>query len=161
MNLQPSLSISFNDRRSLFADELEFGGHGQVYLSGAGTFTPTTDKYVFYQIDFLTNSVLNSVVFRNVNLDNTVIYTADNSNYSGVSFLEGTTWYAPLTSITLDSGTAIAYQYRKFIPEELLVRCPNVIFPDEGYGFVYSDVGSQLFTDGVEPVQVPEGFLNS
>ena len=119
MNLQPSTSTLFNERRILFSKELEFGGHGQVFLSGAGTFTPTTPDYVFYQIDFLTSSVVSSAVFRSVNDDNVEIYKVNASQYAGKTFPAGSTWYAPLTSITLGSGTGVAYQYKKFIPEEL------------------------------------------
>lgn len=120
MNLQPSTSTRFNDRRELFAYELMFGGHGQVYLSGAGTYTPTSSAYVFYQIDFLTTSVVGSVVFRSVNDSGTNIYQAINSQFTNVTFPSGATWNAPLTSITLSSGRAIAYQYKKFIPEDLM-----------------------------------------
>lgn len=119
MNLQPSTSTRFNDRRELFAWELTFGGHGQIPLTGAGTFTPTSDEYVIYRIDFLTSSVVGNVVFRNINADGQDIYAVENSNFDNFTFPAGSTWNAPLTSITLDSGSGIAYQYKKFIPEEL------------------------------------------
>ena len=120
MNLQPSTSFMYNDRRELFAWELNFGGHGQQYLSGAGTFTPTADS-VFYQIDFLTSTAVTSAGFRTVHTDTRhtgTIYTVS-SAFGGITFPAGFTWHAPLTSITLGSGTAIAYEYKKFIPEDL------------------------------------------
>lgn len=119
MNLQPSTSTYYNDRRILFSKELEFGGHGQIFLSGAGTFTPP-DEYVFYRINFLTTAVVNNIVFRGTNSDGEVIYNATASQFAGKTFPAGTTWNAPLTSITLDSGTGIAYTYKKFIPEDLI-----------------------------------------
>jgi len=120
MNLQPSTSILYNVRRELFADELNSGGHGQIYLSGAGTFTPTTTAYVFYRVDFLSTSVVNSVVFRDVNDAGNELYKVDRPTFAGITFPANATWNAPLTSITLDSGTGIAYQYKKFIPEDEL-----------------------------------------
>jgi hypothetical protein len=137
MNLQPSLSISFNDRRALFADELRFGGHGQRYLSGGGTYTPSTSEYVFYKIDFLTDSVVTSAVFRNVAPRGDVTYLVNNSEYVNVPFVKNSMWNAPLTSITLSSGTAIAYQYKKFIVEDLIFEpCPPL---DGNYLLWYSD----------------------
>ena len=118
MNLQPSTSVRYNDRRILFAKELEFGGHGQIALTGAGTYVAPAD-YVFYQIDFFTSSTVQSVVFRNVNADGTSIYYAPNSAFNNTSFPAGYTWMAPATSITLSSGTGLAYIYKKFIPEEI------------------------------------------
>jgi hypothetical protein len=64
MNLQPSNSIYYNERRELFAWELKTGGHGQVALSGAGTFTPSSSAYAFYQIDFLASTTVSNVTFR-------------------------------------------------------------------------------------------------
>jgi hypothetical protein len=117
MNLQPSLSISFNDRRALFADELTFGGHGQRYLSGGGTYFPN-DSCVFYSIQFLKNTTVTSAGFRNTNSTNQVIYKNDSIN--NVAFPQNYTWNAPLTSISLSAGGyAIAYQYRLFLPEDL------------------------------------------
>lgn len=118
MNLQPSTSFMYNDRRELFAWELSFGGHGQIPLTGAGTYTPT-DGYVFYKFDFFTNTGVSNVVFRNINADGESIYTANNAQFSSMSFPAGYTWYAPVTSITLTGGTGIAYQYRLFTPEDL------------------------------------------
>lgn len=121
MYLQPSTSISYNDRRELFAWELMTGGHGQVYLSGAGTFTPSTSSFVFYKIDFLTNSVVSNAGFRSIADDNrTLIYQVNGSSFTNVAFTSSQTWYAPLTSITLASGRAIAYQYSKFPPEDYI-----------------------------------------
>jgi hypothetical protein len=117
MNLQPSLSIVFNDRRLLFAEELKFGGHGQKYLSGGGTFFPSA-CCVFYSIQFLTNTTVTSAGFRSTNSDNKSIYKYD--NISNVAFPQNYTWSAPLTSISLSAGgSAIAYQYSLFIPEDL------------------------------------------
>lgn len=119
MNLQPSISTLYNERRELFAQELTFGGHGQIYLSGAGTFVPDSG-YVFYQIDFLTQSVVGEVVFRDINDAGTSIYSVDDTSFDTVTFPALFSWKAPLTSITLDSGTAIAYQYKTFIPEDAI-----------------------------------------
>ena len=117
MNLQPSLSVSFNDRRALFSEELKFGGHGQKYLSGGGTFLPST-SCVFYSINFLSNTIVTNAGFRSTNSTNKVIYTFD--PISNVAFPQNYTWNAPLTSISLSAGgSAIAYQYRLFIPEDL------------------------------------------
>jgi len=118
MNLQPSTSVRYNERRLLFAQELSFGGHGQIPLTGAGTYVAPAD-HVFYQINFFTASVVQNVVFRNVNTDGTSIYTATNSAFSAMSFPAGFVWSAPLTSIRLTSGTGLAYMYKKFIPEEI------------------------------------------
>lgn len=118
MNLQPSTSIRYNERRLLFAQELSFGGHGQVPLTGAGTYVAPAD-HVFYAIDFFTPSVVQRVVFRNVNADNVSIYTATNSAFNNTSFPAGYTWMAPITSLQLSTGTGIAYLYEKFIPEEI------------------------------------------
>jgi hypothetical protein len=121
MYLQPSTSVLYNDRRELFAFELMTGGHGQVYLSGAGTFTPSTSAFVFYRIDFLTNSVVSNVAFRSVADDGTTtLYQVDQSSFTNIPFTSGETWLAPLTSITLASGKAIAYQYCKFPPEDYI-----------------------------------------
>jgi len=137
MNLQPSLSILFNDRRLLFAEELKFGGHGQKYLSGGGTYTPSTSEYIFYKIDFLTDSVVSSVVFRNKNDAGDIIYLANNSDFVNIPFVKNSSWNASLTSVTLTSGTAIAYQYKKFIVEDLLYY-PGPTF-DGNYMLWYSD----------------------
>ena len=118
MNLQPSISTLFNDRRELFAWELSFGGHGQIPLTGAGTYI-APNGYVFYAIDFLSDSVISSVVFRNINEENESIYNVTNSSYNNFSFPVGYTWMAPTTSVTLSTGTGIAYMYKKFIPEDL------------------------------------------
>jgi hypothetical protein len=123
MNLQPSTSFMYNDRRELFAWELSFGGHGQIPLTGAGTFTPTSSDYVFYKIDFFTASVVGSVGMRTQHSDGQhtgTIYSATPSAFNTFSFPAGYTWTAPITSITLNSGTGIAYQYKKFIPEDLV-----------------------------------------
>lgn len=122
MNLQPSTSFMYNDRRELFAWELSFGGHGQIPLTGAGTFIPSTD-YVFYAIDFLTSTVVTTVGMRTHHTDSShtgVIYSATTSAFNNFTFPAGYTWMAPITSITLSSGTGIAYQYKKFIPEDLI-----------------------------------------
>jgi hypothetical protein len=112
MNLQPSLSVALSERRQLFSHELMHGGHGQVFLSGGGTFMPTTSAFSFYKIDFLTNAVVGNVGFRTV-IDGTnfIVYTANSNQFSGASMPAGATWSAPITSITLNSGTGIAYQY--------------------------------------------------
>lgn len=117
MNLQPSTSTLYNDRRALFAWELSYGGHGQTYLSGAGTYTPASG-YVFYAISFLEDSTISSVGFRST-LDGETIYQATSANYVGADFPSGYTWMAPLTSITLSSGSAIAYQYKLFPAESI------------------------------------------
>jgi hypothetical protein len=112
MNLQPSNSVYFNERRELFAWELMFGGHGQVALTGSGTFTPTNSSFVFYKIDFLTNSTVSNVSFRNKNIKGDTIYTASSASYAGLSFPANYSWDAPITSITLSSGSkGIAYEY--------------------------------------------------
>jgi len=117
MNLQPSNSFIYNDRRALFAWELSLGGHGQIPLTGAGTYTPSP-SCVFYSIDFLTNSVVTTVEFKTGEVDSRgnlqETYKATNSSYNNMSFPAGYTWIAPITSITLSSGTGIAYQYKKF-----------------------------------------------
>ena len=110
MNLQPSASTSLTDRRELFAWELALGGHGQIPLSGAGTFTPTNSCYVFYAVEFLTDAVVGSAGFRTT-VNGTTIYQVTPSQYNSFSFPAGYTWTAPLTSITLNSGTGIAYEY--------------------------------------------------
>ena len=118
MNLQPSTSTLFNDRRALFSWELATGGHGQIYFSTAGTYTAPAG-YVFYTIDFLTDSLLTSVGFRNNNDTNTLIYSATNSNFANRAYPAGYSWIAPLTSFVVASGVGIAFMYKKFIPEEL------------------------------------------
>jgi len=122
MNLQPSTSFMYNDRRELFAWELSFGGHGQMPLTGSGTYTPATD-HVFYAIEFLTASVITSAGFRTTHTDSShtgTIYTVTPSAYNNFSFPAGYTWMAPLTSITVSAGTGIAFQYKKFLPEDLI-----------------------------------------
>jgi hypothetical protein len=119
MNLQPSTSTLFNDRRLLFASELETGGHGQIYFSSAGTYTAPVG-YVFYQVDFFSTSLVTNTRFRSVNDTNSLIYSATNASYSSVTFPAGYSWSAPLTSFTVGAGASgIAYMYKKFIPEEL------------------------------------------
>lgn len=117
MNLQPSNSFIYNDRRALFAWELSLGGHGQKPLSGAGTFTPTSGC-VFYSIDFLSDTVVTSVGFKTTEPRSDgslqVTYTASQSDYSNFTFPAGYTWIAPITSITFSSGKAVAYQYNTF-----------------------------------------------
>lgn len=112
MNLQPSTSSLQNERRILFAYELAFGGHGQVPLTGSGTFTPTNSSCVFYTVEFLTSAVMASAGFRNYSLDGTRVYSANSTDFANFNFPAGYTWTAPLTSITLDSGTGIAYEYK-------------------------------------------------
>lgn len=115
MFLQPSTSFQYNDKRLLFAAELMTGGHGQVYLSGGGTFVPTNSSFIFYRIDFTSNTIINNVGFRTVASDGvTKIYEIDSSSYQNVHMSDGTTWYAPITSINLTSGKGIAYQYSIF-----------------------------------------------
>ena len=112
MNLQPSnAGLADISRRQLFASELQFGGHGQVPLS-AGTFTPTNSSYVFYEIDFLTASVVTSAVFNSRASDGTTIYAVNSASYNGLSFPAGYKWFAPITSLTLASGTALGYEYQ-------------------------------------------------
>lgn len=118
MNLQPSTSTMFNERRTLFSTELATGGHGQIYFSSAGTYTAPAG-YVFYTIDFLTDTRLSSSDFRSTNSTNTLIYSASNSNYNNVVFPAGYSWIAPLNSFTVVSGVGIAFMYKKFVPEEL------------------------------------------
>lgn len=113
MNLQPSNSVYFNDRREIFAWELMFGGHGQVALTGSGTFTPTNSSFVFYKIDFLADSTVSSVSFRNTNTNGDTVYTAASASYAGMSFPALYSWEAPITSITLSAGSkGIAYEYQ-------------------------------------------------
>lgn len=121
MNLQPSTSTMFNERRALFSTELATGGHGQIYFSTAGTYTAPVG-YVFYTIDFLTDARLSSTNFRNTNDTSSLIYSASNANYSNVVFPAGYSWIAPLASFTVVSGIGIAYMYKKFIPEELICQ---------------------------------------
>lgn len=120
MNLQPSTSTIFNERRELFSQELNYGGHGQLYFSTAATYTPPTG-YVFYKIDFLTATTVNAAVFRSKNSTGTTIYSAGNFQ-SPIVFPALYSWTAPLTSVTIGGtgGTGIMYMYKKFIPEELV-----------------------------------------
>jgi len=113
MYLQPSIHLTAPERRMLFAQELQYGGHGQVALSGVGTFTPTNSAYVFYQIDFTQATTITSAAFRTVDYCGNSIYAVNPSTYNGFSFPAGYTWYAPLTSITLSAGKGIAYEYQK------------------------------------------------
>jgi hypothetical protein len=120
MNLQPSTSTLFNDRRLLFSQELETGGHGQLYFSSAGTYTVPAG-YVFYQVDFFSTTLVTNARFRNVNDTNTQIYSASNANYASVTFPAGYSWSAPLTSFTVGAGASgIAFMYKKFIPESVI-----------------------------------------
>lgn len=115
MNLQPSLANTYVERRILFANELLLGGHGQIPISGAGTITPTSTAYYFYAIDFLQNSTLSSV--SGVNFVNTNdFYQATEASYNNFAFPAGYTWLAPIQSLSLASGQAIAYQYKLFDP---------------------------------------------
>ena len=117
MNLQPSQSFQFNDRRELFAWELALGGHGQIPLSGTGTFYPTSSAYVFYAVEFLTDAAMASADFRTHNFNGDIIYSVNGASYDGFNFPAGYTWTVPLNSITLNSGTGIAYQYLVFPAE--------------------------------------------
>lgn len=105
MNLQPSNSLYGNERRILFAWELAYGGSGQFPMS-ATSYTADPSS-VIYTIDFLTESTISSVGFR----DTEGTYSIDSSLYEGWVFPAGTTWTAPITSIELSNGTAIAYTY--------------------------------------------------
>lgn len=111
MNLQPSNSIYYNDRRELFGWELETGGHGQVALTGAGTFTPTSSAYAFYQIDFLAATTVTSVSFKTTNSLGQTIYVANSADFAGLAFPALYEWKAPVNSITIIGGKGIAYQY--------------------------------------------------
>lgn len=122
MNLQPSTSVSYNDRRELFSRELTFGGHGQIYFSTAGTYTPP-QGYVFYTINFLTNTTVTAAVFRSTNSTGSIIYSASNTQFQNVAFPAGYSWVAPLTSVSFGTGSGIIYMYKKFIPEELELSC--------------------------------------
>lgn len=117
MNLQPSISTNLNDRRELFAWELTFGGHGQIPLSGAGTYYPTSSSYAFYTIDFLTNTTLVSAEFRSSISNGCTTYAGNLSGFNNFTFPAGYSWSAPLNSLTISSGTGIAYQYRIYNPE--------------------------------------------
>lgn len=117
MNLQPSLSVNYNDRRELFAWELALGGHGQVPLSGAGTFYPTSSAYVFYAIDFLSDAVVSNAAFRTTDATGTTNYAANSASFVNFSFPARYTWTAPLNSISLSSGTGIAYEFKLYNPE--------------------------------------------
>lgn len=121
MNLQTSTSLNFNERRILFAHELDNGGHGQVVLKGAGTYVPSPD-HLFYQIDFLQNTVVGDVVFRSTNSAGTTIYTLSADTFDGVTFPALYSWSAPVSSITITSGLAIAYQYKLFSIEDLYCK---------------------------------------
>lgn len=118
MYLQPSTSTLYNDRRELFAYELMTGGHGQVYLSGGGTFTPTTSSYIFYRYDFLSPTLVTNVCYRKTSDDGTTPIYSVAPTFQSVQFPAGATWFAPSTCVTITSGTAIAYQYAKFVPED-------------------------------------------
>lgn len=119
MNLQPSISTLFNDRRLLFANELTTGGHGQLFFGAAGTFTPPPG-YIFYRVDFLASTTLTNAKFRTVNSTNSLVYSALDSNFTSVAFPANYTWYAPLTSFSITTGRGIAYMYKTFIPEEII-----------------------------------------
>jgi len=112
MNLQPSTSTVMNDRRELFAWELTFGGHGQIPLTGAGTFTPTSSAYVFYQITFASATTVTDVGYRLNNECGSSIYQTP--GFTSMTFPANYTWYAPVTSITISSGSGIAYEYKRF-----------------------------------------------
>jgi hypothetical protein len=113
MNLQPSTADNVNlTRRQLFASELALGGHGQVPLSGAGTFVPTNSSYVFYEIDFFTATTVTSAAFRTTASDGSTIYSMNSASYNGIAFPAGYKWFAPVTNITLTSGTGLAYEYK-------------------------------------------------
>ena len=147
MNLQPSLSIYLNEQRSLISDELDLGGHGQKYLNGAGTYTPSPN-YIFYKVDFLSDSTVNSVNFRNTNYDVT------DTDYTGVVFPKGFSWIAPIESIELDSGTAVIYQYKKFIPEDIICGEPALPNPEVGYEYAYLDDLLLAYLDDGIPLQI-------
>ena len=113
MNLQPSTADNVNiTRRQLFASELALGGHGQVPLTGAGTFVPTNSTFVFYEVDFFTNTTVTSAVFRSKASDGSTIYSANSAAYNGFQFPAMAKWFAPLNSITISGGTGIAYEYK-------------------------------------------------
>lgn len=111
MQLQPSKATYYNERRQTFGFELQTGGHGQIMLSGAGTFVPTSSAYAFYKVDFIASTTVSTVAFRTTNSEGNPTYVADNASFASTTFPALYTWYAPLTSITIGSGKAIAYEY--------------------------------------------------
>lgn len=104
MNLQPTFAASYLEQRQVFSQELVWGGHGQIPLSGAGCYTPTAG-YSFYQIDWHTAATVTSVSFRGD-------YAANAPDFVGKTFPAGSTWLGPITSVCISAGTGIAYQYR-------------------------------------------------
>lgn len=125
MNLQPSQSTLYNDRRELFAWELVLGGHGQVPLSGAGTFYPSTTAHVFYKIDFLSSAIVSHASFKTTNAIGDTNYAVNSAQYINFAFPSNYSWAAPLNSITLSSGTGIGYEYLLYNPE---LQCGGPVF---------------------------------
>ena len=106
MELRPSNSTLFNDRRSLFGWELTFGGSGQKPLTGTAFNVPDTD-YTFYAISFTSASVVSAVQFA-------TNYMANSAQYQNITFPAGYVWFAPIKGIQLTSGDAIAYEFSPF-----------------------------------------------
>jgi hypothetical protein len=121
MNLQPSRSVLYNDRRALFSNELDYGGHGQIPLTGAGTYVPSNSAYVFYKFNFLTSTTVSSVGFRVVtDPEGQVSYAANPASYVNFVFPALSTWTSPVTSLTITGGTGIAYEYKLYDPTTIM-----------------------------------------
>jgi len=82
---------------------MAFGGQGQTYLTGGNVNAPP--GYVFYAIAFLSNTTLSGIGYYGA-------YNIDTTQFTSVSFPSGFTWTAPLTSININSGSAIGYMYK-------------------------------------------------
>jgi hypothetical protein len=106
MEIRPSNSTMWNDRRSLFGWELTFGGSGQKPLSGTAFNVPDTN-YTIYAISFTTASIVSAVQFD-------TNYAANSAQYRQISFPAGYVWFAPIKGVQLTSGAAIAYQFSPF-----------------------------------------------
>ena len=89
-----------------------------MLLDGAGTYVPAPD-HLFYKIDFLQTTVVDEVVFRDTNADGNSIYTVTASAFDSTTFPAGYSWNAPISSIDIGSGLAVAYQYKLFTIEDL------------------------------------------
>ncbi len=109
MNIQPSVAPNFLEHRQLFGWELAYGGTGQLPMSAA-TYT-TTNREVIYSFDFLEDTTITSVGFRSHDSAGNQIYNINSSAFVNWEFPAGSTWTAPVTSITFSTGKAIGYKY--------------------------------------------------
>jgi hypothetical protein len=109
MNLQPSNSTLYNERRILFAWELTYGGTGQFPISASAY--ELVAPNIIYAIDFLEDGVVSDVGFRTHDSAGNELYNIDPASFIGWTFPAGTTWTAPITSITLSEGRGLAYTY--------------------------------------------------